>query len=127
MFLTKDGEVLVNEIAPRPHNSGHYSIEACVTSQYEQHIRGVFDLPLGSTELLKPAVMLNILGDDDEGENLMSNVKKILGIEGASLHLYGKNSITPMRKIGHVTVVDDNVEMALQKANEIRKFVYKNN
>ncbi len=125
MFLTKDGKVLVNEIAPRPHNSGHYSIEACVTSQYEQHLRAIWNLPLGSTELMKPAVMLNILGDDDGGANLMANVKDILAVEGASLHLYGKASITPMRKIGHITVIDDNVELALEKANQLRKFVYK--
>jgi len=121
MFLDKAGNVLVNEIAPRPHNSGHYTIEACITSQFEQHIRAIMGLPLGSTELLTPAVMVNILGGEGyEGRAMFQGIRETLQIPGAALHLYGKRITRPFRKMGHVTVVDKDVENALEKAQRIK-------
>jgi 5-(carboxyamino)imidazole ribonucleotide synthase len=111
MFLTDDDEIFINELAPRPHNSGHYSIEACETSQFEQHIRAVCHLPLASTELLKPAVMVNILGEHQE---------KVLGkmpdIKDWKIHFYGKRDPKVKRKMGHVTILRESVEMALEEA-----------
>jgi len=122
MFLSKDGRVLVNEIAPRPHNSGHFTIEACITSQFEQHLRAVSGLPLGSPDLLTPAVMVNLLGSEGfEGEPSYIGVDEVLAIPGASLHIYGKKTTKPFRKMGHVTVVDKTVEAALQKALTIKQ------
>ncbi|PLV59176.1 5-(carboxyamino)imidazole ribonucleotide synthase [Thermotoga sp. KOL6] len=124
MFLTKNGEILVNEIAPRPHNSGHYTIEACVTSQFEQHIRAIMNLPLGSTKLLTPAVMVNLLGEKDyHGTPKLIGLENALEIEGLSLHFYGKKETRPFRKMGHFTVVDDNVETALEKALRAKKIL----
>lgn len=124
MFLDKRGNLLVNEIAPRPHNSGHYTIEACVTSQFEQHIRAVTELPLGSTELLTPAVMINILGEEGyEGPARFRGIRDTLQISGAALHLYGKRITRPFRKMGHVTVVDNDVEAAVEKALRIKRLL----
>lgn len=109
MFLTADGDIYINELAPRPHNSGHYTINACATSQFAQHIRAVCNWPLGSTELLKPAVMVNLLG-----EHVESAIERIGVLGGAAyLHLYGKHEAKPKRKMGHVTVLADDVEEAL--------------
>jgi 5-(carboxyamino)imidazole ribonucleotide synthase len=111
MFLTEDGEIYINELAPRPHNSGHYTINACATSQFAQHIRAVCNWPLGSTELLKPAVMVNILG-----EHVESIIRQIDAFAGATyVHLYGKHEAKPKRKMGHVTVLADNVDEALAR------------
>lgn len=124
LFLDKAGKVLVNEIAPRPHNSGHYTIEACVTSQFEQHIRAITGLPLGSTELLTPAVMINLLGDvGHQGPAMLQGVRDTLQISGAALHLYGKKTTRPFRKMGHVTVVDKNAGNALEKAQRIKSLL----
>jgi 5-(carboxyamino)imidazole ribonucleotide synthase len=121
MFLTKDGEVLVNEIAPRPHNSGHYTIEACMTSQFEQHIRAIMGLPLGETELLSPAVMVNLLGEEGyEGPPLIEGLEEALSIQGLSFHLYGKGLMRPFRKMGHVTILDEDVEGAIEKAKRLK-------
>jgi 5-(carboxyamino)imidazole ribonucleotide synthase len=108
MFLTGDGDIFINELAPRPHNSGHYSIEACETSQFEQHIRAVCNLPLGSTELLKPAVMVNILG-----EHQNSILEKIPQLANWKIHLYGKKEAKAKRKMGHATLLRNSVEDAL--------------
>ena len=124
MFLTKQGEILVNEIAPRPHNSGHYTIEACVTSQFEQHMRAIMNLPLGSTELLIPAVMVNLLGEKGHyGKPILTGLEEALAIEGLSLHFYGKKETRPYRKMGHFTVVDRDVERALEKALRAKKIL----
>lgn len=121
MFLTKDDNVLVNEIAPRVHNSGHYSIEAVVTSQFEQHIRAIVGLPLGSTDLIvKAVVMKNILGEH-EGSRYPKGVEKVLKIPGVSLHIYGKHKSWPQRKMGHITVIGNNINECLRKANKARK------
>ena len=97
MFVTRDGDVLVNELAPRPHNSGHWTIDACNTSQFEQFVRAVCGLPLGSPERHSDAVMKNLIGDD------VRDWRAFLGESGAKLHLYGKTEIRPGRKMGHVT------------------------
>jgi 5-(carboxyamino)imidazole ribonucleotide synthase len=121
MFLTRAGKVLVNEIAPRPHNSGHYTIEACATSQFEQHIRAIAGFPLGSTELLVPAVMVNILGEEGyEGRPNFAGIEDVLAIPGASIHIYGKKTTKPFRKMGHVTIVDKNIDTALEKAEIVK-------
>ena len=118
-FILEGGELLVNEIAPRPHNSGHYSIDACLTSQFEQQARVLAGLPLGDTDLLRPAVMINLLGDVwAKGEPDWSSV---LAIPGAKLHLYGKDDPRPGRKMGHVTFVAETRELALARAAQARK------
>lgn len=124
LFITKDGKVLVNEIAPRPHNSGHQTIEGNVTSQYEQHLRAIFNLPLGSTEIIQPAVMVNLLGEKDfSGEARYEGLEQVLQIEGAYLHLYGKKITKPFRKMGHVTLVDKDLANAISKAKNVMKIL----
>ncbi|WZL73697.1 5-(carboxyamino)imidazole ribonucleotide synthase [Clostridiaceae bacterium 35-E11] len=124
MFLTENGEVLVNEVAPRPHNSGHYTIEGCITSQFENHIRAIVGLPLGKTDLLRPAVMKNILGEEGyEGSPLVMGVYEALSIEGVSLHIYGKRVTKPQRKMGHLTVVAQTLEKAMERAEKANAFV----
>lgn len=113
MFLTSDERIYINELAPRPHNSGHYSIEACVTSQFEQHVRAVCNWPLGSTELLKPAVMVNILG-----EHQSSVLTKIPTLSDWKVHLYGKKDAKVKRKMGHVTILRDSIEAALEEVEQ---------
>lgn len=122
MFITKDGKVLVNEVAPRPHNSGHHTIEANITSQYEQHLRAILGMPLGSTDLIKPAVMVNLLGEEGHtGEALYEGLEEVMKIKGAFVHLYGKKQTKPFRKMGHVTVIADTLQEAKEKALEIKK------
>ena len=117
LFLTRSGEVLVNEIAPRPHNSGHYTVEACATSQFEQIIRAVTNLPLGSTKLISPSVMLNLLGEEGyEGEPIIEGIHDALEIPELSFHFYAKTFTKPFRKMGHITVLDDDIDKAFQKA-----------
>ncbi|WP_270577604.1 5-(carboxyamino)imidazole ribonucleotide synthase [Caldibacillus thermoamylovorans] len=113
MFVTEDGEIYINELAPRPHNSGHYSIEACMTSQFEQHIRAICNLPLGSTALLKPAVMVNILG-----EHLDPLLENLHHFKHWKIHLYGKNEAKPGRKMGHLTRLCNDTDEALQELEE---------
>jgi len=123
MFLEKGDNVLVNEIAPRVHNSGHYTIEACVTSQFEQHIRAITNLPLGETTMkTKVAVMKNILGTK-LGDGFPKGIDKALKIPGVSIHIYNKKESRPARKMGHITVVGDSIKICLQKANSARKFL----
>ncbi|MET0067662.1 MAG: 5-(carboxyamino)imidazole ribonucleotide synthase [Candidatus Thiodiazotropha sp.] len=125
MFLTRAGELLVNEIAPRTHNSGHHTIEACVTDQFEQHLRAILDLPLGSTALLSPAAMINLLGDADaNGRPVIDGMAASLRIPGVCLHLYGKAEVKPFRKMGHVTVVDADLETARHKAEQVRDLIH---
>jgi 5-(carboxyamino)imidazole ribonucleotide synthase len=115
MFLTADDQLYVNELAPRPHNSGHYSMDACVTSQFEQHLRAVCNLPLGSVKLLSPVVMVNLLGDDVE-----KVAEKLEQLPPAcKLHLYGKHESKPKRKMGHINVLADTVEDALSIIDEL--------
>jgi 5-(carboxyamino)imidazole ribonucleotide synthase len=122
MFLTKDGKILVNELAPRPHNSGHQTIEGNVVSQFEQHLRAIFNQPLGDTACLNNAIMVNVLGEAGyEGPAIYQGIEKILKCPGVYVHLYGKALTKPFRKMGHVTIVDADREKAIEKARFVQK------
>ena len=122
MFVTKDGKVLVNEIAPRPHNSGHHTIEANVTSQYQQHLRSILGLSPGSTATILPAAMVNLLGEEGHtGVANYSGLEEVMAVEGTYVHLYGKKMTKPFRKMGHVTIVDRDVESLKKKINFVKK------
>ncbi len=122
MFLTKDGKILVNEVAPRPHNSGHQTIEGNVVSQFEQHLRAIFDQPLGDTANLNHAVMINLLGEPGfEGPAQYQGLEQVLKCSGVYVHLYGKALTKPFRKMGHVTIVDTDRAKAIEKAKYVQE------
>jgi len=122
MFVTRNGDILVNELAPRPHNSGHQTIEGNYVSQFNQHLRSIFNLPLGDTRCMNNAVMINLLGEKGhDGVAKYKGLEKILALDGVYVHLYGKKYTKPFRKMGHVTVVDQNRESAIEKANYIKQ------
>jgi 5-(carboxyamino)imidazole ribonucleotide synthase len=122
LFLDKAGNLLVNEVAPRPHNSGHHTIDSCYTSQFEQHLRAILNLPLGSTKMKSPSVMVNLLGAPGHtGPAYYKNLEECLKIEGAHFHLYGKTTTKPFRKMGHATIVDESMERAVGKARWIQE------
>ncbi len=122
MFLTKDGQILVNELAPRPHNSGHQTIEGNITSQFAQHLRAIFNLPLGSTAARSTAVMINLLGETKyEGLAKYEGVEEVLGKEGVFVHLYGKKYTKPFRKMGHVCIINDDRETAVKNARWVQE------
>jgi 5-(carboxyamino)imidazole ribonucleotide synthase len=125
MFVTEDDKVMINEIAPRPHNSGHYSIEACSISQFEQHIRAILDLPLSEPRLLCPAVaMINVLGPRNYvGPYAISGLAKLFSIPGLTLHIYGKKISKPQRKLGHITLMGKSVEETLLRVNMAKKTI----
>ncbi len=124
LFLTHEGVLLVNEMAPRPHNSGHHTIEACTTSQYEQHLRAILSLPLGSTSLIQPAVMINLLGAaSHEGAVHYKGLSEALQMPGVHLHIYGKPHTKPFRKMGHVTVTDNDLQAAQQRARTLLQLI----
>jgi 5-(carboxyamino)imidazole ribonucleotide synthase len=121
LFLTKDGKVLVNEIAPRTHNSGHHTIEGNITSQFEQQWRAILNLPLGDTSIVKAGVMVNLLGDFGyEGAAIYQGLEDVLKFSGVYVHLYGKAITKPFRKMGHATIVDSDVLKAKQKAKMVK-------
>ncbi len=121
LFLTRSGRLLVNEMAPRPHNSGHYTIEGCVTSQFENHVRAVLGLPLGSTSMVNPyAVMINLLGKTS-GSGTIKNYSAALSDPNVHLHLYGKKNSRKGRKMGHVTITGDNARKILAAAKKAEK------
>ena len=121
MFLTKDGKLLVNEIAPRTHNSGHQTIEGNVTSQFEQHIRAICNWPLGDTETLKPSAMVNLLGEDGfTGDAIYDGMHSVLAKDGVHVHLYGKKLTKPFRKMGHITVCDSDLNRLQEKVNFVK-------
>jgi len=121
MFLDKDHNILINEVAPRPHNSGHHTIETALTSQYEQHIRAIMGLPLGSTDLIINSVMVNILGEDGFSGNVVyEGLDKCIKLDGVKVHIYGKKQTKPFRKMGHVTIIDKNIDNALKKADIVK-------
>lgn len=121
LFLTRSGEILVNEIAPRTHNSGHWTIEACTTSQFEQQVRVVTGLPLGATTQHSPAVMVNLLGAEDaHGTPVVEGLAQALALPGVSVHLYGKHEVRPFRKMGHVTVTAGSLDEAMERARSVR-------
>lgn len=124
LFLTKEGEVLVNEVAPRPHNSGHYSIEASYTNQFEQHLRAILGLPLGSTESKAAAVMVNLVGAEGyTGEVVYKNIEQIMALPGVTPHIYGKRETRPFRKMGHVTIIHQSLDEARRIAEEVKKTI----
>jgi len=124
LFLTLDGEILVNEVAPRPHNSGHYTIEAAYTSQFEQHIRAILDLPLGETSNKVSGVMVNLVGKKGySGLVNFKNIEHILAIEGVNPHIYGKKKTRPYRKMGHITVVNKDLKTARKIAEEVKQTI----
>jgi len=121
LFLTKNGDILVNEIAPRPHNSGHQSIEGNYTSQYEQLLRAIFNLPPGDTRAISNSVMINLLGEKGfEGAAEYEGLHEVLKLEGVYIHLYGKKFTKPFRKMGHVTIMDDDRQKAIEKARFVQ-------
>ena len=124
MFQTEDDEILVNEVAPRPHNSGHYSIEASYTSQFEQHIRAILDLPLGNTDSKVAGIMVNLVGAEGfSGPVVYENIEKIMAINGVTPHIYGKRETRPFRKMGHVTIVNENMTEARKIAEEVKNSI----
>jgi 5-(carboxyamino)imidazole ribonucleotide synthase len=124
LFIDTKGDVIVNEIAPRPHNSGHHTIESIITSQFEQHLRAILNLPLGSTKLKLPSVMINILGSEGHvGPVVYEGLTESMAIEGVKIHLYGKKITKPYRKMGHVTVLSPTLECALQKAERVKRLI----
>ncbi len=124
LFLTQDDDILVNEVAPRPHNSGHYSIEASYTNQFEQHLRAILDLPLGNTDSKVAGVMVNLVGHPDyEGQVRYKNIEKIMKMDGVSPHIYGKKQTRPFRKMGHVTIVNKDLNEARKTAEAVKKAI----
>jgi 5-(carboxyamino)imidazole ribonucleotide synthase len=122
MFVDKNNKIWVNEIAPRTHNSGHHTIESAITSQFEQQLRAVFNLPLGSTKLKMPAVMINLLGEPGyEGKVRYEGLTECLAVEGVKIHLYGKKTTKPFRKMGHVTMLAPTVDEAKSKADFVKQ------
>ena len=121
LFLTKEGDLLVNEIAPRPHNSGHHTIECNYTSQFEQHLRSITNQTLGNTEIILPGVMVNLLGADGyEGDAIYDGMNEFMAQKGVYFHVYGKSTTKPHRKMGHVTVVHDSLLEAKRLARIIK-------
>lgn len=124
MFQTQDDELLVNEVAPRPHNSGHYSIEASYTSQFENHLRAILDLPLGATESKVAGIMVNLVGEIGfTGDVVYENIRSILEIEGVTPHIYGKKQTRPFRKMGHVTIVNEDMTEARKIAEKVKNTI----
>lgn len=124
MFLTEDDELLVNEVAPRPHNSGHYSIEASFTNQFEQHLRAILDLPLGNTDNKVAGIMVNLSGEENfEGPPKYQNIEKIMKMPGVTPHIYGKKITRPFRKMGHVTIVHKDLAEARNIAEVVKNTI----
>jgi len=124
MFQTVDDEILVNEVAPRPHNSGHYSIEASYTSQFENHLRAILNLPIGNTNSKVAGIMVNLVGEEGySGQVVYENIEKIMAIDGVTPHIYGKRETRPFRKMGHVTIVNENMTEARRIAEEVKNSI----
>jgi 5-(carboxyamino)imidazole ribonucleotide synthase len=124
MFQTIDDKILVNEVAPRPHNSGHYSIEASYTNQFEQHIRSVLNLPLGNTASKVAGIMVNLVGEEEfSGDVIYQNIEEILKIDGVTPHIYGKKETRPFRKMGHVTIVNADIDKAREIAQKVKETI----
>lgn len=124
MFVSRSGEILVNEIAPRPHNSGHHTIRANVTSQYEQHLRAILDLPLGATDILRPAAMVNMLGADGyKGPAIYEGLDKAMALGSVFPHIYGKAETKPFRKMGHVTLMANEIDALKEKAMQVKEMI----
>ena len=122
-FVEKSGRVLVSRLVPQPQDSGNYTIEACVTSQYEQHVRAVLGYPLGDTSLVRPAAVKNIIGDH-EGHAFVHGLEKACALPGVKVHIYGKTEVRKGRRMGHITATADTAEEALRLVREAHKFIY---
>jgi 5-(carboxyamino)imidazole ribonucleotide synthase len=128
MFITEGGHIIVNELAPRPHNSGHHTIEASVTSQYEQLLRAILGMPLGDTRTTAPSVMVNILeAATDKQSQLREGLESIQGIQDAHIHWYGKEGGREGRKMGHITITAHSAEAAMSKAEMVRSLLGNSN
>jgi 5-(carboxyamino)imidazole ribonucleotide synthase len=124
MFQTEDDEILVNEVAPRTHNSGHYSIESSYTNQFEQHLRAILNLPLGKTDSKVAGIMVNLVGEEGfTGDVVYQNMDEILKIDGVTPHIYGKKETRPFRKMGHVTIVNKDINEARKIAEKVKKTI----
>ena len=124
MFQTEEDAILVNEVAPRPHNSGHYSIEASYTSQFENHLRSILNLPLGNTDSKVAGIMVNLVGEEGySGQVVYENIEKIMAIDGVTPHIYGKRETRPFRKMGHVTIVNEDMAAARRVAEEVKNSI----
>jgi len=124
MFQTQDDQILVNEVAPRPHNSGHHTIESSYTSQFEQHLRAILDLPLGNTNNKVAAVMVNLVGaEGHSGDVIYENIEDIMAMDGVTPHIYGKKQTRPFRKMGHVTIVNEDLNEARQIAEDVKNLI----
>ena len=124
MFQTETNDILVNEVAPRPHNSGHYSIEASYTNQFEQHLRSILNLPLGNTESKVAGIMVNLVGEENySGDVVYENLENILKIDGVTPHIYGKKETRPFRKMGHVTIVNKDINKAREIAQQVKETI----
>ncbi|HMQ44578.1 MAG TPA: ATP-grasp domain-containing protein, partial [Mariniflexile sp.] len=124
MFQTENDDILINEVAPRPHNSGHQTIEASYTSQFEQHLRAILNLPLGSTDSKVGGVMVNLVGAEGFSGNVVyKNIESIMKMEGVTPHIYGKKQTRAFRKMGHVTIVNENLNEARRIAEEVKKTI----
>ena len=124
LFQTEEGEILVNEVAPRPHNSGHFSIEGSLTNQFEQHIRAILNLPLGNTKSKIAAIMVNLVGEEGyTGDAYYKNLEQILNLDGVTPHIYGKKQTRPYRKMGHVTIVNNDISKARKIAELVKKTI----
>ncbi len=121
LFVTNEDEILINEVAPRPHNSGHHTIECCVTSQFDQHIRSILNLPLGKTDILVPGIMVNLVGENmEEGNVNYKNINDIFDIPGVYIHIYGKKKSRLNRKMGHITIVNKDIQKAIEIGKSIK-------
>jgi 5-(carboxyamino)imidazole ribonucleotide synthase len=121
LFITNEDEILINEVAPRPHNSGHHTIECCVTSQFDQHIRSILNLPLGETSILIPGIMVNLVGENmEEGNVNYKNINDIFDIPGVYIHIYGKKKSRLNRKMGHITIVNKDINKAIEIGKSIK-------
>ncbi|PCJ94608.1 MAG: 5-(carboxyamino)imidazole ribonucleotide synthase [Flavobacteriaceae bacterium] len=124
MFQTQEDEILVNEVAPRPHNSGHHTIESSYTNQFEQHIRAILNLPLGNTQSKVAGIMVNLVGAEGHtGDVVYENMSDILKLEGVTPHIYGKKQTRPFRKMGHVTIVNKNIDTAREIAQKVKETI----
>ena len=124
MFQTNADEIIVNEVAPRTHNSGHYSIEASYTNQFEQHLRTVLNLPLGNTDSKVAGIMVNLVGEEGfTGDVVYENIEEVLKIDGVTPHIYGKKTTKPFRKMGHVTIVDSDINKAREIAQKVKETI----
>ena len=124
MFLTNDNRILINEIAPRPHNSGHHTIECCQTSQFEQHIRSILNLPLGDTSIKIPGIMLNLVGENKiEGDVVYENINEVMKLPGVTPHIYGKRKSRLNRKMGHITIVNNNINDAIEMSKKVKEII----